>query len=124
MHIDLATVDPGTGYPSAVFSKNAADLVDVHFLPVLLFPEPVYFNGNGKGLFRYHDSIEIGIERGTETVIQRFDPAGGLAAVIGKILFQFPLPCLKGADRVKFLTGKGIRGKADHYLSTGTGNSE
>jgi hypothetical protein len=95
--------------------------VDVHFFPFFLFPELVDLNGNGQGLFRDHNGIEIRINGGTKSVIQGFDPAGGLAAIVRDILFQFLLPCRKRADRVDLPAGKGIRGKAYHYMSAGPG---
>ena len=124
MHIDFPTIDPGTGDPPPVFSKNAADLVDVHFFPVILFPDLVDLDGNREGLFRYHDGIKIRIESRTETVIQRFNPTGGLVPTVGDIAFQFLIPYLKRPDRVGLLPCKGIGGKAYHYMSAWTGNGK
>jgi hypothetical protein len=124
MHIYFPAIDPGVGDPTAVFGKNAADLVDIHFFPFFLFPELVDLNGYREGLFRYYDGIEIGIKGGTEAVIQRLNYPGSLVAAIGDILLQFLLPYLKWADRVDFFAGKGIGSKAYHDMSTGTGDSE
>src|SRR5512137_263390 len=124
VHIDLPAIDPGTGDPATVFGKNTAYLVDVHFSEVFLFSELVDLNSNGKGLFRNDDGIKIRIQGRTETVIQRFDPTGGLAAAVGNVAFQFLFSYGKRVDRVDLLAGKGVRGKADDNLPAGPGKSK
>ncbi len=59
VHIDLPAINPGAGDPAAVFSKHAADLVDVHFFLFVFFTDLINFNSNRKGLFGYHDGVEI-----------------------------------------------------------------
>ena len=71
--IDLPAVDPGAGDPAAVFGKDAADLVDIHFLLFVFFPDLVDLNSNRKGFFRYHDGIEVRNNCRTEAVAEGFD---------------------------------------------------
>lgn len=120
VYVDLAAVDPGARDPAAVLGKNAADLVDIDF-PFALVPSfLVDLDSNRKGLLRYDNGIEIGLDGGTEPVVQRLDHPRGWVSLSGNVRLKLGLPGRERVDGVDLAARKRIGCQADDNMPVGT----